>query len=111
MFAPLCFEPTGPTILVAAATSASAGVQVAHGVSQNGAGYMFYNKGVDTAFVALGGSAVSAAIPTATAQPSYPVKPGDYLFIKAAPNQYVSGIVATTAGSVFVTPGRFREFS
>lgn len=106
------FEPTGPTILLAADTTAPTGVQVSHGPAENGAGYMIYNKGADTAFIGLGADGTSSkpVIPTAgNPKTAYPVKPGDYLFFRAGPNQFVSAIVGTTAGSVFVTPGRFLE--
>lgn len=108
----IAFEPTGPTLLIAAATTAPSGLQAVHGVSEDCAGYMFYNIGTDTAFVGFGSTAVASkpVIPTAIAsKPAYPVKPGDYLFIKAAPNQFVSAIVGTTGGNVFVTPGRFLQ--
>lgn len=99
------FIPMGATVLVAADTTAPSGTLLS-----NCSEAMFYNSGAQVCFVAFGADAAAAAaaaiIPTGTARNSIPILPGTTFQMSVPKNQYVSAIVATTAGSLFVTPGR-----
>jgi len=99
------FIPMGATVLVAAATTAPSGTLLSGCDTA-----MFYNSGAQVCFVAFGVDATAAAaaavIPTATAQNSIPILPGTTFLMSVPSGYYVSAIVATTAGSLFITPGR-----
>ena len=107
------FEPTGATVLVAGATTAPTGELTAHGAFNNEGGYMLTNVSSSIpAFVAFGSSGAAAAaaavFPIAgTGKAGVIVAPLQSIFIRAAANQYVSAITASSTAAVYVTTGRF----
>lgn len=101
--------PGGNTFLIPAATTAPTGVQ-ATGPTGRMVPFVFWNAGVDDAFISYEETAAAAqtaaVIPTAGNPSKVLVVPGRAMTSYTLKGgMYMSGIVATTAGSVFVTPG------
>lgn len=106
------FNPTGPTVLVAGATSAPSGVQVPSVGAGPAQQYRIHNGGAVTAFVAFGISAAAAqadaVIPTgsgANSKNAIPVPAGAIEILSLSPNCFVSAITGSSTASVYVTPG------
>ena len=108
------FHPTGDTVLLASATTAPTGVQVvsndAQGANRSSDCYQFYNAGDETSYIGWGATAASAqsatVVPTlGTAQGVVPVPAGAVIVFRFGLNMFFSGINATSAGDVFITPG------
>lgn len=99
------FQPQGNTVLIAATTAPSAGVQPSTGNIQ---GARIANVGASVAFIAIGSSNVSASVPT-TALPStsngIPILPNTAEVFTIPPNGYISAATTSGAASVYVTPG------
>lgn len=106
------FNPYGPTILVAAATSAPTGLQAASSGAPQSEQYRVYNAGSTTVFIAFGVDASSAqsnaVIPTgasSNAKNSYPIAPGIPEIFTAPKNCFWSAIMASGTASIYITPG------
>ena len=110
------FHPNGKTVLLASSTSAPVGIQApkddAAGENSHADCYMFYNAGTEVSHIGYGSSSTgaqsNAVIPTGTganSTKSFPVPAGAVIVMRFGLNTFFSGINATAAGSVFITPG------
>lgn len=106
------FNPTGPTVKVAGATTAPSGVQVPSTGGMKAEQYRVYNSGSVTAYIAFGADASSAqsnaVIPTGSgsnAKNSYPLAAGATEVFSALTDCYWSAITSSSTADVFVTPG------
>lgn len=111
------FNPTGNTVNVDAATTASTGLLVGTATSTRLAGqsgqYLIHNAGSVTAWLAFGTDAATAeaaaVIPTgggASAKAAIPAPPGSLFVITAPPGSFWSGITASSTAEVYITPGK-----
>lgn len=103
----LPFLPTGPTVLVAAATTAPDGVQAGTAASE----FRLQNNGNSTAFIAIGATAAlakaNAVVPTAgSAKSCFPLPPGAIEILTFEPGSFFSAITESGSSDVYVTPGR-----
>ena len=110
------FHPVGNTVLLASSTTAPAGIQApksdAEGANGHADCYQFYNAGTETSHIGYGKDATestaNAVIPTGTgsnATKSFPIPAGAVIVMRFGLNTFFSGINASAAGSVFITPG------
>jgi hypothetical protein len=97
------FLPQGNTTVIAVTTTASTGQQPSDGNIQ---GVLITNIGTVTAFVAFGGSDVSAAIPTTSTPGSgFPILPNTAQTFSVRPDFYVSAVTSAGTCSLYATPG------
>jgi hypothetical protein len=108
------FQPVGTASLIAANSTAPAGVRLAGDPTNETLGWRQYrimNNGAQTAFYATGADATAAqnaaVIPTnATVGGAHPLPAGAVEVISLKTGLYWSAITATNTGaSVFITPG------
>jgi hypothetical protein len=109
----IAFTPLGKTIVVAAATSAPAGIQApvyAKFDPQNAGQYRLINSGTDTVFLGTGASASEAttnAVAPVAGTPSAAIVlvPGAVEILRFNKDTYFSGL-AGSATTVYITPGQ-----
>lgn len=107
------FNPCGPTIKVAADSTAPAGVQASLSGARDKRQFRVHNAGAKTAWYAFGTSGADAqakaVIPTgggAGAKDSYPLPAGAIEVISAPEGSFWSGITATAGSAdLYITPG------
>lgn len=106
------FDATGPTVLVAGASTAPSGVQALSSGASPAEQYRIHNAGTVTAFIAYGTSAGTAqsncVIPTgsgANSKRSMPLPSGATEVFTAPLDCYWSAITASGTASIYVTPG------
>lgn len=103
------FEPTGPTIVIAGATTAPDGVLLAKpGVTSKQ--IRIHNSGAVVAWLAHGenaaGAKAAAVIPTSTPTNVTPLLPGSVLVMSAPIGKFWSVITASSTATVYIQPGR-----
>jgi hypothetical protein len=109
----IAFTPLGQTIVVAATTSAPAGIQapvLAKFDPQNAGQYRFINAGTATVFLGTGASAAEAtanAVAPVAGTPSAAIVlvPGAVEILRFNQATYFSGL-ASAATTVYITPGQ-----
>jgi len=108
----IAFNPQGQTVVVAAAASAPAGVQIpmAYTPSDGLCQYRVINTGIVTVFLGVGTTAnaaqTNAVAPVAgTPSNAIPLVPGAVEIFNLAPNTFFSGL-ASASTTVYITPGQ-----
>ena len=109
----IAFTPLGQTIVVAATTSAPAGIQApvyAKFDPQNAGQYRFINAGTTTVFLGTGSNATDAmanAVAPVAGTPSAAIVlvPGAVEILRFNQATYFSGL-ASAATTVYITPGQ-----
>jgi len=109
----IAFTPLGKTIVVAATTSAPAGIQAPVYTKfdpQNAGQYRFINAGTVTVFLGTGTSAAEAtanAVAPVAGTPSAAIVlvPGAVEILRFNQSTYFSGL-SSAAATVYITPGQ-----
>jgi heptaprenylglyceryl phosphate synthase len=109
----IAFSPLGETIVVAAASTAPAGIQapvLTKFDPQNVGQYRFVNAGTNTVFIGTGASATeatdNAVAPVAgNPSPAIVLLPGSIEILRFNKDTYFSGL-ASGATTVYITPGQ-----
>ncbi|HQZ37128.1 MAG TPA: hypothetical protein PK020_22070 [Ilumatobacteraceae bacterium] len=97
------FRPMGNTTLIASTAASATIAQPSTGHIQ---GCMLVNRSTNDAFIAIGVSTATAAIPTTSATAAGMCLPKNTeRFIKTPPNFYISAITSAGQADIFITPG------
>lgn len=97
------FQPQGNTSLIAATTTASAGIQPSTGAI---VGMRVATVGSGPAYLAFGSSTVAAALPTtSTPGAGFPIQPNSVETFNFAPNTWLSAITTGGTVQVYATAG------
>lgn len=106
------FAPLGNTVLLVANTTAPAGLQAPNESSNRvqGGAFRIQNAGSETVYLSIASNATDATaeavIPTAgNSKKVVPISGGSTEIFSFGENSYFSGITATGAVNVFITPG------
>lgn len=101
------FTKTGNTVAFTANVAAPTAVQ-AISTTIGGNQYRIINSGTVTVFLGYGTTAASAntnATVVTTTSPAFPLLPGTDEILTFVPNAYFTGITASGAATIYVTPG------
>ena len=102
------FSPSGNTVVITAATTAPAPVQVPS-TTLGGNQYRVINSGSQVVILGFGANSAQAAaggvIPTSTQNNCIPMLPGTDEILTFVPNAYFTGTTSTSTANVYITPG------
>ena len=101
------FTKTGNTITFAADVTAPTPVQCLS-TTLGGNQYRIINNGTVTVFLGYGSSAANAtnsAVLVTSSQSSFPLLPSTDEILTFVPNAYFTGITASGAATIYITPG------
>ena len=101
------FTKTGNTITFAADVTAPTPVQCLS-TTLGGNQYRIINNGKVTVFLGYGSSAANAtnsAVLVTSSQSSFPLLPSTDEILTFVPNAYFTGITASGAATIYITPG------
>lgn len=97
------FMPEGATSLIAVTSTPSTAAQISSG---NVAGVLITNLGSVVAYIAMGSSTVSAALPSTSAPATgSPVLPNSAATYEVRPGFYLSAVTSAGTAALYATPG------
>ena len=104
------FRQAGPTVIITAAVTAPAAVQVLMNEGVGNQQYVLTNSGANIAVMAMGQNQTQCIQNAGTPQPgaptqTYPLLNGSQVTITGPQNAWFTGTTVTGTSAVYITPG------